>query len=71
MTPEQKAKELVDKMYRVEDQGNLLSGFMDEYLAKACALIAVDEILASNPKGSSGESMEWYWQSVKQSIQAL
>ena len=39
MDPKLKAKELVDKML------NCYQGHIDEYTAKQCALIAVDEIL--------------------------
>jgi hypothetical protein len=39
MDPKDKAKDLVDKML------NCYQGHIDEYTAKQCALIAVDEIL--------------------------
>jgi hypothetical protein len=44
MDPKDKAKELVDKML------NCYQGHIDEYTAKQCALIAVIEILESNPR---------------------
>lgn len=63
MTPKEKAKDLVDKMYGVTD-----------YQAKQSALIAVDEILSND--GFSSSIIEWdifisYWQEVKQEIKNL
>jgi hypothetical protein len=70
MTPQEKARELVDKMYGVTD-----------YQAKQSALIAVDEIISSSPSlpilgdgGTYGEDIELsnkYWQEVKQEIEKL
>jgi hypothetical protein len=61
MTPKEKAIELCEKM---------LNGFqftIDEYTAKQCALIAVDELI--------NYSEEWddddFWQEVKQEIEKL
>ena len=65
MTPQEKAKELFDKMYFVDDpMGNYPMCFET---AKQCALIAVDEII----KNSFPGTIECYWQEVKQEIQAL
>jgi hypothetical protein len=63
MTPKEKAKELFDKMYMVDDpMGNYPMCFDT---AKQCALIAVDEIIDTpNP-------MPNYWQEVKQEIEKL
>jgi hypothetical protein len=62
MTPKEKAKELVDKMYGVTD-----------YQAKQSALIAVDEIIEELLE--CGEvwmkSRIIYWQEVKQEIELL
>ena len=65
MTPQQKAKELVDKYMKFEFE----TPFVDtqrEY-AKQCALIAVDEIISY--------SSEWddsnYWEQVKAEIESL
>jgi hypothetical protein len=77
MTPKDKAKELFNKMYFVDDPiGNFP---MCIETAIQCALIAVDEILNSNPccedsdRGGNFQwaSNEYYWQEVKQEIQAL
>lgn len=62
MTPQEKAKELVDKFYWRETFFNV--SFID---SKKCALIAVDEII----KNSFPGTIECYWQEVKQEIQAL
>ena len=67
MTPKEKAKELVDEM-----KSNLFSD--EEYDAKQCALIGVNEILklrkgyfdCTNPMQD-----ESYWQEVKQEIEKL
>ncbi len=71
MTPKEKAKELVDKMsYNDFDKYHNCS----YYVAKNCALIAVNEII--------NNSIEWlgckyqdeeikYWQEVKQEIEKL
>lgn len=63
MTPKEKAIELVDKMYGVTD-----------YQAKQSALIAVDEIINSNPYEVSKTDMDStidYWAEVKQEIEKL
>jgi hypothetical protein len=70
MTPKEKAKELVYKMYGVTD-----------YQAKQSALIAVDEIISSSPSlpilgdgGTYGEDIELsnkYWIEVKKEIERL
>jgi hypothetical protein len=67
MTPKEKAKELVDKMFS-------LSYHLHAFPAKQCALIAVDEIIqlrkgyfdCINPMQD-----EKYWQEVKQEIEKL
>ena len=74
MTPQEKAKELVEKMYLVH------SNFASEitmYFAKQCALILVDEIIKQMPSVyvthdeeiNSGHRQ--YWQQVKQEIEKL
>jgi hypothetical protein len=70
MTPKQKAKELVDKFfeysYRVKwdiDKNKWEHNF-DQ--SKQCALIAVDEILKTNPYKARN-----YWQEVKTEIEKL
>jgi glutaredoxin-related protein len=68
MTPKEKAKELIDKMYGDEVD------YMTEEQAKQCALIAVDEIIASNPNlkwfAKLDDSIK-YWQEVKTEIELL
>ena len=68
MTPKEKAKELIDKMYGDEVD------YMTEEQAKQCALIAVDEIIASNPiafdKDDNCIAKHW-WQEVKTEIEKL
>ena len=74
MTPNEKAIELKHKMYAkildynldYTDSNNIeeLNIFDDK--AKQCALIAVDEILKTNPYKARN-----YWQEVKQEIELL
>jgi len=68
MTPQEKAKELVDK-FEVSFAGVISNDEDWEILAKQCALIAVDEIL----NGSRLFYIEDYdyWQKVKQEIEKL
>ena len=66
MTPKEKAKELVDKMYGVTD-----------YQAKQSALIAVDEIDDIYQKLTPKDNPYYflsdleYWQEVKREIELL
>jgi hypothetical protein len=61
MTPNEKAKELVDKMLNAD-----VAWEFTYNCAKQCALIAVDEILKSpTPKQKK------YWELVKQEIKKL
>jgi len=72
MTPKEKAEELFDKMFLVIENKGM---YDDLYRAKQCALIAVDEIIDSEPQ------YEWsndywknpndFWQEVKQEIENL
>jgi len=66
MTPKEKAKELVDKMWNIDERYGSI-GFHE---AKQCALIAVDEIL-SNPMFFSDYGTVYFWQSVKKEIKQL
>jgi hypothetical protein len=67
MTPKEKAKELFDKMYMVDDpMGNYPMCFDT---AKQCALIAVDEIYNSGLLVFVDD--EQYWHEVKQEIEKL
>jgi hypothetical protein len=60
MDPKDKAKELVDKML------HCYQGHIDEYTAKQCALIAVDEIL-----NSCKTYLSPYYLEVKKEIEKL
>ena len=69
MTPKEKAEQLVDLYYP------LFTNSMAMLDAKQCALIAVDEIINSNPHSNPlntyGFSTMAYWKEVKQEIQKL
>jgi hypothetical protein len=70
MIPKEKAQELVDKMYMVDDlMGNYPMCFDT---AKKCALIAVDELIDqcwSYREIDLGLALE-YWEEVKQEIES-
>ena len=73
MTPKEKANELVDKFYQTtpnEAWVNEPLGISEEYNAwkqsKQCALIAVDEILKTNPYKARN-----FWYEVKNEIEKL
>jgi hypothetical protein len=70
MTPKEKAKQLVDKMYAVHSNS---ASDITYYFAKQCALIAVDEIIKSNYKVLSGVKPSFYdyWIEVQQEIEKL
>ena len=66
MTPKEKAEELVEKLYACAE--------INEYTAKRCALVAVDEIInTASPVYDSFWPMNTkdYWQEVKQEITNL
>ena len=76
MKPKEKAKELVDKMWNI-DEGYGSIGFHE---AKQCALIAVDEILQLTKRPTynpfdwneiTGVRYDEYWTEVKQEIEKL
>ena len=58
MTPKEKAKDLVDKFSN--------EVLIDNYEAKRCALIAVDELIRNSFPGV----IKSHWEQVKQDIQA-
>jgi hypothetical protein len=62
MKPKEKAEELYKKMLFC------YQGHIDEYTAKQCALIAVDELIA-NEHLEAGDSP--YWIRVKKEIETL
>lgn len=81
MRPKEKAKDIVDKMWlkqrpcfnSLRNEINLNDTFTN---AKECALIAVDEILASKPNQVYKIYSTWipastYWIEVKHQIQLL
>jgi hypothetical protein len=67
MTPEEKAKELVLRYLRIDN--NTIQWF-NLYMAKQCALIAVDEILNINSVDKDF-SLTQYWLDVKNEIENL
>ena len=76
MTPREKAKELFRKFIAPTQQWDDVDGYItDEYNAKQCALITVNEIINSNPHSNpmntNGFSTMAYWMEVKQEIDKL
>ena len=73
MTPKEKAKELFGK-YAMYLRANLRYDEEANEDAKECALIAVDEIIASNPIAFDEDdnciAKQW-WQEVKTEIEKL
>lgn len=80
MTPKEKAKELVDKFYYIPNSQGIF--MMQDYQAKECALIAVDEIIEATNMYQYGinNALEHipakivkhpYWIEVKQEIENL
>ena len=67
MTPQEKAIELVDKFYLIEESQEC-DAWIDGYLAKKCALIAVDEIMKLFYRLDDEYK---YWQEVKTEIEKL
>ena len=66
MTPQEKARDLANRMYYVH-------GKIDSDMAKKCALIAVDEILLANPTWFIDQikSTHKYWEDVRDALNAL
>jgi glutaredoxin-related protein len=69
MTPKEKAEDLLYQM-----RYDHMSGTLTKRKAKRCALIAVDEIIASNPNlkwfAKLDDSIK-YWEEVKKEIENL
>lgn len=66
MTPKEKAEELVLKYLRVD---NNTQEWFNTYIAKQCALIAVDElIIEENRYNNNSFYPSKYWQEVKNEI---
>ena len=72
MTPKEKAKELFDK-YAMYLRSNLMYDEEAYEDAKACALIAVDEVLFVLNEIDSTEqwNASWFYNQVKQEIENL
>lgn len=66
MSPKDKAKDLIDKMYYCHEKIN-------EDIAKKYALIAVDEIILANPTWfiNQMESSHKYWEEVRDILNNL
>ena len=71
MTPEEYAKELLDKMNVIHYlKGNGLPVSMHKSQIKQCALIAVDELIKQEEKYNNGSFYPSnYWTEVKAEIQ--
>lgn len=77
MTPQEKAQELVDKFLHPVRWKMGQEDIKER--AKQCALIAVDEILKSNPiiplsfmlESEALDAAREYWQEVKQELEKL
>ena len=65
MTPQEKAKELVDRYLQYVEA---FSSKQQDENAKQCALIAVDEVITES---MNNEYSEKYWTEVKQEIEKL
>jgi hypothetical protein len=81
MTPQEKAKELVDKMgfstsYTIDNTSGQSTPIYKNQYAKQCAFIAVDEIIENNSKipgllTQHTMHNDWFWQEVKTEIEKL
>lgn len=72
MTPKEKAEELFQLYLPYVQSSNYIEEIKDK--CKQCALIAVDEIIKSNPYEVSKTDMDStidYWKEVKQEIEKL
>jgi hypothetical protein len=76
MTPQEKAQELINKFssgYPIISKMNTRNMYISE--AKQCALIAVQEIILSNPHSNPFNTGVYstmsYWQEVKKEIEKL
>jgi hypothetical protein len=70
MTPKQKAEDIDDKMFN-----QIFPSYQASKLSKLCALIAVNEIINSNPHSNPLNTEVYstmdYWQEVKKEIEKL
>ena len=72
MEPKDKAEELVNKFYEIENNSDYFG--VNWKIAKQCALIAVDEViqqLTPIEKAPNNKFAFQYWQEVKQEIEKL
>lgn len=69
MTPKEKAKELVDRYYRLFSVE--LENTIDYTEAKQCALIAVNEIIGTLSPYLGDNNAMIYWNEVKKEIEKL
>lgn len=67
MTPKEKAGQLFFKYRNLENKDS----FINNYNAKQCALIAVDEIVKQLQQYGYYKSLMTYWDAVKQEIEKL
>ena len=68
MTPQEKAMELVKKMYLAHS--NSYSDITN-HLAKQCALIAVDEIIEALRNNAANSESWLYYEEVKNEIEKI
>ena len=75
MSPKEKAEELLNKMLSKNPNRQDGISMIDTIQAKLCALVAVNEIINSNPHSNplntQVHSTIKYWQEVKSEIQKL
>lgn len=69
MTPEEKAKELVLRYLKID---NNTKEWFNSHIAKRCALIAVDEILNHHYQEQGLYRIDkYFWEQVKKEIEKL
>jgi len=76
MTPKEKAKELIDKFQsRIKEYpSEIYEDDIEFQTARQCALVAVDEIIKSNPVTEQGSVFVrnfLYWESVKEQLNKI
>mgnify|MGYP003632074520 CR=1 FL=1 len=74
MTPKEKAKELVDKFYKIsiDNKFNTIGKAHNKIVVKECALICVDEIIEAL-EHHTWQNKDWirYYKEVKEKINKL